>query len=131
MPTDKPSLPESELWNCPKLLKLECPMRWDDLAPTADADVRFCGSCERDVFWCDTPEDFIRHGQRGRCVAIPREVTPQAGVEDPHAVLSLGEPRTLGEPTDVRTWWYHVLNAPGALRREHARCVAEILYGPA
>lgn len=55
---------------CRVRFQFECPARWDRLTPTADVRVRYCGSCDRAVFFCDTLADAQRHAAVGECVAI-------------------------------------------------------------
>jgi hypothetical protein len=66
------------IWNCPTqrdaLLGFECPQAWEGLTDTGDPTVRHCTACRRAVHLCQTPEEFVRAGEQGHCVAIPREV---------------------------------------------------------
>jgi hypothetical protein len=124
----EPDIATSELWNCPELLAFKCPQQWDKLSQTNSPDVRFCGTCLREVFQCATAEEFIHHGRLGHCVAIPASAAPRA--------LSAG---LLGEPSDemvreselqnqmIRQWWSKVLEAPGAIHPEQAREVREFI----
>jgi uncharacterized protein (TIGR02996 family) len=64
-------------------VELECPRDWGSLATTEKRDVRYCGSCEKQVFYCSTVDDARRHAQRGHCVAVdivalrhPRDLEP-------------------------------------------------------
>jgi hypothetical protein len=38
--------------------------------------VRFCNECRQNVYLCQSPEEFVRHGEQGHCVAVPIEVMP-------------------------------------------------------
>jgi hypothetical protein len=53
------------------------------LAETAREDVRFCGSCDREVFFSESDEDTLRLAREGRCVA---RVEPDPG-ELPRVVV--------------------------------------------
>jgi hypothetical protein len=68
------------IWNCPTLslplLSYECPQSWDALPETADPTLRHCPACKQVVRLCQTPEEFIEAGERGECVAIPKDVLP-------------------------------------------------------
>ena len=68
------------IWNCPALslpvLGYECPQSWDALPATSDPAVRHCPACDRDVHLSRTPEEFVRAGEQGHCVAIPDAVRP-------------------------------------------------------
>lgn len=54
--------------NCTKLFKFRCPRKWESLEETAEENVRFCKSCQKNVRLCTTPEDIKRY--TGTCVAI-------------------------------------------------------------
>ena len=68
------------VWDCERMLQLRCPGSWGKLDPTPEADVRHCRECDRDVYLCRTPADFIAHGERGRCVAIPDDLSSRLGM---------------------------------------------------
>jgi hypothetical protein len=38
--------------NCGVAFRFRCPKRWEDLKPTPDESVRFCGVCRQQVFFC-------------------------------------------------------------------------------
>ncbi len=48
----------------------QCPNRWQDLTPTADAAIRYCAGCKKNVHACDTKAEAEEHAWGGRCVAI-------------------------------------------------------------
>src|SRR5690348_13319231 len=68
----------AELWNCRNAFEFVCPLYFDSLQPTADADVRYCSVCHEKVYRCRTPLDFVTHGESGHCVAIPEGFSPMA-----------------------------------------------------
>jgi hypothetical protein len=84
----KPTVPQSgskststpehsfQVWDCERMLQFQCPMKWEKLGPSPNADVRHCQACDQDVYLCHTPADFVSHGEQGRCVAIPDEMFP-------------------------------------------------------
>jgi hypothetical protein len=58
------------IWNCPatdpnSLLEYRCPELWWSLEQTADPNVRFCTNCRKSVHLCETPDEFVRHGEQG------------------------------------------------------------------
>lgn len=63
-------------------MELVCPQRWDWLTPTADADVRHCGACQRDVRYFTTVEEARVHAVSGGCVAIDVERLPTRRAND-------------------------------------------------
>lgn len=71
--------------SCPNdfAVRRRCDKRWESLAPTEDVDVRHCGVCAKDVHFCRTDEETIRHALARHCIA--REVPD--GSETPPVVL--------------------------------------------
>lgn len=53
--------------------KFLCPLKFEDLSPTADPLVRACGKCGRDVHFVASPTDLAEQVARGRCVAFERK----------------------------------------------------------
>jgi uncharacterized protein (TIGR02996 family) len=47
-----------------------CDRRWDELRPTDDRGVRFCGGCRENVHYCDTIIEARRHAWGGHCIAV-------------------------------------------------------------
>ena len=44
---------------------------WNRLQPTQVESVRHCTECQRDVHLALTEEDFRKHSEEGRCIAVP------------------------------------------------------------
>jgi hypothetical protein len=81
----------SQLWNCENAFEYKCPRKWESLATTESQSVRFCNECRHNVHLCESPEEFVRHGEQGHCVAVPIEVVPGmiqrwAGMPSPEMV---------------------------------------------
>ena len=57
-------------WNCDQFLSFECPQKWKDLQETSDQNIKCCDICNKNVYLCKTPEDFIEYGNKGYCVAL-------------------------------------------------------------
>lgn len=57
--------------NCTVQFRKRCPMRWEELEPTADGAVRVCETCWRHVFLCGTDGEARYHAMEGHCVAVP------------------------------------------------------------
>lgn len=55
---------------CPVEFRFKCPKRWTALTPTDRDDVRHCGACERDVYFCASLDEVRRHATLGDCVAF-------------------------------------------------------------
>jgi hypothetical protein len=56
--------------NCTVQFRRLCPMRWEQLEPTADEAVRLCKTCWRQVFHCRTDVEALYHAMKGHCVAV-------------------------------------------------------------
>ncbi len=48
-----------------------CPQLWKQLEPTAQASVRHCFQCNRDVYLAVTESELKRHSKDGHCIAVP------------------------------------------------------------
>jgi uncharacterized protein (TIGR02996 family) len=55
--------------NCPQF-RFKCPRQWSELTPTSADGERFCGSCQRTVYFCATIDEARSRGAKGECVAI-------------------------------------------------------------
>ena len=82
----------TEIEDCPLEFRLECPRKWLELYPTARPDVRFCASCDRDIYLCKDENEAIEHARLGRCIAVFRAVETECldvgmfympGLDDP------------------------------------------------
>ena len=51
--------------------RFKCPQVWNRLQPTQVESVRHCTECQRDVHLALTEEDFRKHSEEGRCIAVP------------------------------------------------------------
>jgi uncharacterized protein (TIGR02996 family) len=56
-----------------------CPQRWEKLTPTGNDRVRFCDSCQKQVYHCNTVLEGQRHARRGNCVAIDSRLVRTEG----------------------------------------------------
>lgn len=71
--------------SCPNefAIRRRCDKSWESLAATEDDDVRHCGVCAKDVHFCRTDEETIRHALARHCIA--REVPD--GSERPPVIV--------------------------------------------
>ncbi len=67
--------------------ELECPKDWGSLSATERADVRYCGSCRKKVYYCGSIGQARTHALAGDCVAVdlvqirrPRDLEPERPV---------------------------------------------------
>src|SRR5215475_6768376 len=79
---------EARVQVCGLMFKRQCPLKWENLAATADPRVRHCRTCEREVYFCASDEETLAHAGQGHCIA--REASPYS------------ELRLVGEPD--RDW---------------------------
>lgn len=50
--------------------EVECPREWGALAATERQSVRYCGSCRKQVHYCDSVSAARDHAMQGHCVAV-------------------------------------------------------------
>ena len=55
-----------EIKNC---FEFVCPLKWDNLEKTDNNDIRFCGSCEKQVFKASDLDSFSKLANDNKCVA--------------------------------------------------------------
>lgn len=80
--------------NCPlPVFSKQCPRLWEELTPTAEASVRHCGHCNRDVFFCSTDDETLTHARAGHCIA--RAIPDESELPD----IYLGQPKHVPPPT--------------------------------
>jgi hypothetical protein len=72
-----------------------CDRRWDDLIATRDPDVKFCGECQQEVFFCHTDAALADAIVRNRCIAIHVENHLDSGMP----TIRMGSIRDI-EPAD-------------------------------
>ena len=79
--------------NCESTFRFQCPKLWNELSPTASADIRHCALCNCDVFFCKTDEETIKHAKAGDCIA--RELPDEKQLPKVYVGIARDEPRTL------------------------------------
>ena len=74
--------------------EFECPKEWGSLATTERSNVRYCGACAKQVFYCTTVNEARAHADRNECVAVdvanlrrPRDLEPERPVMMMGAVM--------------------------------------------
>ena len=55
-----------EIKNC---FEFVCPLKWDNLEKTDNNNIRFCGSCDKQVFKASDLESFSKLADENKCVA--------------------------------------------------------------
>ena len=54
---------------CGRFFKFQCPREWDALTPTDRPYKRYCETCRKHVFLCETHFQITQH--HGQCIAVP------------------------------------------------------------
>ncbi|HEU0036324.1 MAG TPA: TIGR02996 domain-containing protein [Kofleriaceae bacterium] len=67
---------------CSVDFKFQCPKRWESLTSTDAPDVRFCGTCRRNVYFCTDLDQVRRLGRRGECVAFCASLNRESALEE-------------------------------------------------
>jgi hypothetical protein len=83
-----------DIRNCDVKFRKVCPRTWDNLDPTPEATVRFCQSCQQNVYFCASDAEAIRHALQGACIAKPMPESPRSDG------VMLGRPEPPEPPLD-------------------------------
>jgi hypothetical protein len=70
--------------------KFVCNKTWDELTPTASPLIKFCGTCNHDVFLCSTQNEVDEASKLKRCIAIDNNL--QQEPSDDVSMKTLGIP---------------------------------------
>jgi uncharacterized protein (TIGR02996 family) len=75
--------------------EFKCPRRWEELRTTEKSTVRFCETCQQNVYYCPTVSEAWLHAMNRHCVAVnSRQERTPGDVAPPVAVMGMIEPRT-------------------------------------
>ena len=58
--------------NCDFVFK--CTQQWEKMANTETDGVRFCGECQKNVYFADSYGKLDRFSREGKCVAVWQEI---------------------------------------------------------
>ena len=47
-------------------------MKWETLSDTDDRKIKFCQSCQKEVFFCNTDEELAEAIKMNRCICIEK-----------------------------------------------------------
>jgi len=83
---------DSMIRNCP--WGYSCKQKWEGLKPTKQKDVRFCGDCQKEVFWTERRDEFI-----DRCISFSEDLLDK-GMSD----VKVPARRLMGAPQPDDTW---------------------------
>jgi hypothetical protein len=59
--------------NC--IYGFKCDQSWDEMTLTKKENVRFCGNCEKEVFFVEKKGQLLKAIQLNRCVAIDTSIS--------------------------------------------------------
>ena len=80
---------------CEPRWTFKCPKRWDALAPTSEASMRYCQTCDRHVTFCVSIDQVRDRARAGACVAFDsalfRGEAERAYAEPDPMVVEMGE----------------------------------------
>ena len=54
--------------NC--IFGFKCNKTWEDLGETSSDNVKFCQSCQKEVFFCESDDELVESIRLNRCVAV-------------------------------------------------------------
>lgn len=96
-----------ENMNCAVRFRRVCPRTWESLRSTEEASIRFCDSCQREVFLCRADDEAVQHAKQRHCIAKP--MPSRASLRS----LVLGQPDTPSPPLTarMRLRWRHSICA--------------------
>jgi len=57
--------------NC--VFGFKCDKKWHELTATSEDGIRFCQSCQKEVYFCSSDDELAAYVRLNRCVAIHRE----------------------------------------------------------
>jgi hypothetical protein len=70
--------------NC--VFSFSCKAKWEHLEEVGEdslgSEIRFCSSCQREVYYCDDDQALVRNIRLNRCVAIQRHPFDEVLVGD-------------------------------------------------
>ncbi|WP_377110125.1 hypothetical protein [Pseudoalteromonas sp. R86517] len=52
-----------------------CDQKWEKLSLTHNTGIRFCGTCEKEVYRCETQEELAENITLNRCVNFSSDIT--------------------------------------------------------
>lgn len=117
-----------QLWNCEHAFQNLCPKSWASLDRTDTNGVRHCTVCDENVTYCTTPDEFVRLGNAGHCVAIPDGHSPSTlqqmmmGRALPEQMRELKE-----RQSRIEEWWTATLKCNPRFASEALATIASAI----
>ena len=57
--------------NC--IFGFKCNKQWDELTLTSEDEVKFCQTCQKEVYFCSSDDELAAYVRLNRCVAIQKQ----------------------------------------------------------
>ncbi len=84
--------------NCGTRWTFICPRKWSEFRETADPEIRFCSTCEQNVYYCHSVEEARERASQRQCVTLDVRIRRKPGdvVEEPtiSGMMYFVQPRT-------------------------------------
>lgn len=106
----------SQLWRCgkkPRPLRYECRKLWAELEQTDTDSIRFFLQCQKNVYLCATPQEFVSRARSKDCVAISAEFHIERGVSTKQPALGTPAPWHYDLPLEAAQWWAQQVGLEG------------------
>jgi len=75
-----------EIKNC---FQFVCPLEWDNLKATDDKNIRFCGSCEKQVYKATDLDSFQELSDQNKCVAYKKDKSTPIIMGEPIPAMAI------------------------------------------
>ncbi|MCR9105765.1 MAG: hypothetical protein NXI15_10770 [Gammaproteobacteria bacterium] len=79
---------ETTTRNCP--WGYSCKKTWESLQSTREEGVRFCGDCQKEVFWVGSQEELAAKVMLNRCVCFSSSLLGPEVADEESVVLLVG-----------------------------------------
>ena len=84
--------PLTTVQNCSPQFSFSCPKTWQSLELTNTETIRFCPSCQQNVYLCTTPSEVQAYAANGQCIAFSSSGT-YSSLSFPDKKFVMGRPR--------------------------------------
>jgi hypothetical protein len=76
-----------KILNCP--MEFICRKKWIELQPTDELTIKYCGSCNKEVHFCDTEEGLKTALLNNLCIAFSNDGSDELITPQRHMTLGL------------------------------------------
>jgi hypothetical protein len=89
---------KDKIINCE--FEFKCPLSWENLQKLENNDVRFCSSCEKNVYFAQSQNELDKLANEGKCVAFNPHPQPDVLEEIPR-MMGMVVPPEMPPPPPV------------------------------